>query len=154
MEVKVTMDTILIFTGYHHPYFTELTSGVYPLEWIFVKNFKFKSPVKSGCCKKRNRITSLCVLPSCYSISSRGRDKILIHLGFHQLHFFKRKFNFYYLIQLSKSPYHLKFQNQSHEHKFGQQIILYAPAVQRLFLWVRHWLKSPLWQKYDELRGN
>jgi len=70
------MDTILLFAGYRHLYFTGLSSGVYPVEWIFFKILILESPINTGFCQKRNRITPCNVLPSCYSISSRRRDKI------------------------------------------------------------------------------
>jgi len=42
------MDTILLFTGYRHLYFTGISSGVYPVGWIFFKILILETPIKSG----------------------------------------------------------------------------------------------------------
>jgi len=42
------MDTISIFTGHHHLYFTGFSRGLYPVGWIFFKILILETPIKSG----------------------------------------------------------------------------------------------------------
>jgi len=42
------MDTILLFTGYGHLYFTGSSSGVYPVGWILFKILILESPINTG----------------------------------------------------------------------------------------------------------
>jgi hypothetical protein len=47
------MDTILLFAGYRHLYFMGLSSGVYPVGWIFFKILILESPINTGFLPKR-----------------------------------------------------------------------------------------------------